>query len=102
MLKPMQKLLAPPDLMERVRENNDWFAECQKKWRGEHANIGAAAKAHRQTANLSLRETARRMGVSAPFLSDLELGKRNWTVAAVNKWLKVMRQRAAAVACELC
>jgi predicted transcriptional regulator len=32
----------------------------------------------RKRSGYSLREIARRMNISAAFLSDLELGKRNW------------------------
>lgn len=33
----------------------------------------------RQRWGVSLREMARRLDISAPYLSDLELGKREWT-----------------------
>jgi len=33
----------------------------------------------RQAAGVSLREVARRMSLSAAYVSDLELGKRRWS-----------------------
>lgn len=47
---------------------------------------GALARRTRQTLDLSLREVARRMGVSAPFVSDLERGRRNWTLSLVTRY----------------
>ena len=45
----------------------------------DHAATGAAMRQLRKAHNISLREIARRMDFSAPFISDLELGRRNWT-----------------------
>ena len=44
----------------------------------DHAATGAAMRQLRKAHNISLREIARRMDFSAPFISDLELGRRNW------------------------
>lgn len=33
----------------------------------------------RQNKGISLRDMAKRMAISAPYLSDLELGRRDWT-----------------------
>lgn len=41
--------------------------------------IGEKLRAKRQKARISLREVARRMEISAPYLSDMELGNRNWS-----------------------
>jgi transcriptional regulator with XRE-family HTH domain len=40
---------------------------------------GANVRKARRKVNMSLRELARRMDYSAPYVSDLELGRRNWT-----------------------
>jgi transcriptional regulator with XRE-family HTH domain len=42
----------------------------------------------RVEAKISLREMARRMGVSAPTVSDWELGRRRWTRKRVEEFLK--------------
>ena len=44
-----------------------------------HAVAGKMLRDARKKAGVSLRELARRMKISAPYLSDMELGKRNWT-----------------------
>ena len=45
----------------------------------DHEAIGAVMRKVREDAKLSLREIARRLHLSAPYVSDLELGRRNWT-----------------------
>ena len=47
-------------------------------WEIDHESTGRRARQAREKAGLSLREIARRMGVSAPYLSDLERGRRPW------------------------
>jgi transcriptional regulator with XRE-family HTH domain len=42
-----------------------------------YANFGAFLTAKREERDLTLREVARQMGVSAPFLSDVEKGRTN-------------------------
>src|SRR5512135_1518409 len=46
--------------------------------------VGAHMYLMRRDAGLSLRETARRLKISAPYLSDMEQGKRGQTI----EWLK--------------
>jgi predicted transcriptional regulator len=40
---------------------------------------GEKMRRHRKHYGISLRALAKAMKVSAPFLSDLELGRRNWS-----------------------
>jgi predicted transcriptional regulator len=44
----------------------------------DHEKTGENARRLRQQARVSLREVARRLGVSAAYLSDLERGRRGW------------------------
>lgn len=44
-----------------------------------HVATGNLMRNIRKAEGLSLRQVARMIGVSAPHLSDLELGRRNWT-----------------------
>jgi transcriptional regulator with XRE-family HTH domain len=46
----------------------------------DHEITGLAARTARQQARLSLREIARRMGVSAAYVCDLEKGHRRWDI----------------------
>lgn len=45
----------------------------------DHEATGYLFRQARKKAKLSLREMSRRLKVSAPYVSDLELGRRNWT-----------------------
>ena len=47
----------------------------------DHKATGEAMRQLRKSHNISLREIARRMKLSAPFVSDLERGNRNWDSA---------------------
>lgn len=55
----------------------------------DHVATGRLMREARKSLGISLREMARRMDVSAPFLSDLESGQRNWTAARIEQWWKV-------------
>lgn len=50
--------------------------------------FGMAARVLRKSAGLSLREVARRMGFSAPYVCDLEYGRRQWTNCLMNNYKK--------------
>ena len=48
---------------------------------GEYAaerDIGLALRKRREARGMSLRDMATNLGISAPYLSDLELGRRHW------------------------
>lgn len=49
----------------------------------DHIATGAALRERRKAAGVSMREMARRMGLSAPYVGDLELGRRAWTADRV-------------------
>lgn len=52
----------------------------------DHKATGEYARKARKREGLSLREVARRMGMSAAFISDLERGNRNWTEELAAKY----------------
>ncbi len=58
----------------------------------DHDACGIRARWERRQKSISLREVARRMGISAMFLSDLERGNRGWTTALVRKFNKALNQ----------
>jgi len=39
---------------------------------------------------MSVRRLAKEMGFSAPFVSDMELGRRNWTIKKFDKAMEVI------------
>lgn len=53
--------------------------------------IGAKMRESREKRGLSMREVARRMGYSAAFVSDLELGRRTWSQVAFQKYGEALK-----------
>ena len=58
----------------------------------DHRPLGAEMRRRREAKGFALREVARRLGISAPFLSDLELGRRNWTEELRDSFLKAIKK----------
>lgn len=56
----------------------------------DNVATGQLMREARKRAGLSVREMARRLGQSAPFVSDLELGRRGWDEARLEQWAKVL------------
>ncbi len=55
-----------------------------------HQLAGDRVRQVRKKAGISLRKLATEMGVSAPFLSDLERGRRNWSEKNYAQALKIL------------
>ena len=83
--------IALTHLRSRVKSNDDWLRTSENLYREEQKRIGAYAREYRESLGLSLREVARRMKISAPFLSDLERGNRHWTDATLTAWENAQR-----------
>ena len=59
---------------------------------GDGIVIRASALRHmRKQARRGLRETALKMGISAPYLCDLELGRSEWSSGLVEKFRKAIK-----------
>ncbi len=56
-----------------------------------HAAAGRYVRSVRKVNGKSLRWLARQMGCSAPFLSDLERGRRNWNNEKFNRALSKLK-----------
>lgn len=54
---------------------------------------GNNARLRRLHRKLSLRSLAKRIGVSAAFLSDLELGRRNWSPEFAAKYEEALNPK---------
>lgn len=52
----------------------------------DHAAIGKHMQKVRTDAGLSLREVARRLGLSAPYVGDLERGYRYWSKTRIKDY----------------
>lgn len=68
--------------LEKEQEQMD--QQRRSVWR----EAGKRMREARETAQLSVRETAKRLGISAPYLSDMELGRRQPSI----KWLEKLQQ----------
>lgn len=75
---------------KRIRQTIDiWKSGCMEtvtERRLDLKQFGEVMRYHRQDARLSLRELARRSGISAPHLSDCELGRRALSDSALMRW----------------
>lgn len=59
-----------------------------------HVRTGAHARILREQARLSLREVARRMRISAAYLSDLERGRRGWSAGLADRYSAALAGRS--------
>lgn len=57
--------------------------------------IGPALRRQRIKKGISLRKLAEELGVSAPYLSDLERDRRNWTLDRVDMYLRKLGHKWA-------
>lgn len=55
--------------------------------------IASNMRHHRVNCGMSLREVATLMGISAPYLSDLERGRRAWSKHLVNQFLNCLKPK---------
>ena len=67
--------------------------KCIKILQIQHKETGATARLEREKSNISLRNLAKEMGISAPYLSDLERGNRNWSVKIARRYEKALKGR---------
>ena len=58
----------------------------------DHVKTGIAARKEREVSGVSLRSVARIMGISAMYLSDLERGRRPWTIKIADKFTACLGQ----------
>lgn len=56
----------------------------------DHSETGKLMRAKREDASLSLRDVAERIGISAAYLSDMELGRRAWASDMIAKFEKAI------------
>ena len=67
--------------VERARETHQ----------SDMAYLGGHMRKLREGANVSLRELAHRAELSAPYISDLERGRRNWSPELVRRLGALLR-----------
>lgn len=60
----------------------------------DHAALGAKLQRRRINAGLTLREVSKAMGISLSYLSDMEHGRKAWTVTKVEFYKRAIGQAA--------
>lgn len=63
---------------------------CETRVNSEQ--LGYMMRKLRLAQSVSLRSQAKRLKLSAPYLGDLELGQRGWTLAKVEQYLAALPQ----------
>ncbi len=52
----------------------------------DHRAIGTELRHIRELKGMSLRDVASRMSLTASYISDLELGRRNWSATLISRY----------------
>ena len=73
-----------------VHKYND-IADAEEHIKSEWRELGVLMRRYRKAKLLSLRQLAKLMGCSAPFLSDMELGCRHYTKRWAEKAMEVLK-----------
>lgn len=71
-----------------------WNACAVSVMQPNHAAIGIAMRNERKRVSVSLRGLAKRMDISAPYLGDLELGRRSWTQERLVQYLTELERKS--------
>lgn len=58
----------------------------------DHKKAGSDVRVLRLAKEMKLRWLAVELGISAPYLCDLENGKRNWTTERFDKAIKILNK----------
>lgn len=61
----------------------------------DNTALGKSMRLKREVAGISLRSLARLLGISAPYLSDLERGRREWNSVRTNAYFNALEQARA-------
>ena len=96
--QPNSTALSVP--LHRLVQRLGGLDRMESAWRKERngllREVGQAMRDHRETAKVSLRELSRRLGCSAPFLSDMELGRRKYSIEWCRKAFSSLNNQAQA------
>ena len=69
-------------------------SSCLKCGQTIHVPNPAWLRSERQLARITLREFGRKIGKSAPYISDVELGRRRCTEKMLNEYVKLIEMYA--------
>jgi len=59
--------------------------------RPDRRDVGTKMRQLRLSRKLGMREVARKLGLSGPYISDLELGKRLWNEQLIERFKKACK-----------
>jgi predicted transcriptional regulator len=62
----------------------------EQVWKVNQGDLATCMRRLREQHSCSLRKMAVKLGVSAPYLSDLELGRRNWSEKRIKSFLQAL------------
>lgn len=80
-------------LVQRLGDLDRMESAWRKERDGLLIEVGQAMRDHRESAKVSLRELSRRLGCSAPFLSDMELGRRKYSIEWCRKAFSALNSK---------
>jgi len=87
----VQRIVSPlPCSLQRMVRRHDLGLITRLVRVTDNVATGQLMREARKRTGLSLREMARRLGQSAPFVSDLELGRRAWDEKRIEQWAGVL------------
>lgn len=86
--KKGEKELRIRDLLAKKDRNSIMIDKLDSEYWSLDQEIGELLKSMRMAKGLGLRETARLIGISAPYLQDLEGGDRHISEEIIEKLLK--------------
>lgn len=90
-LKELQKLAGP----KAIQDSIDMIRSCSHQvteWRVDQVSLGAAMRQLRKDSGMTMREVARRMNLSAAFLSDCEYGNRKMSPGYLAIFIKFCKE----------
>lgn len=81
-------------MVRRLAFHAEEYERAKGEWYAHNGEIGGELRAMREAANVGLREAARRMKVSAPYVSDLEKGHRLWSSKLIENFVRAIAPNA--------
>lgn len=93
-LRPM---VSPLHLTLRLKKLEEIEVEQARNIREEWREVGSQMRRRREAAGLSLRQLAKRLKLSAPFVSDMERGHRRYSLRYVTEALAIFGANAGGV-----
>lgn len=78
-------------LIHALMRNEADLMAAKNRFRDQNTILGEALRQARIESGLSLREVARRTKKSAPFVSDIERGRRTLTPRFLTHYLSVLQ-----------